>query len=71
MDGSHDNRSITLRILDGIYGVSFMLGPLALPFGLLMGKNVDDLWISFAALAVFIIVLIIKRKLEHAAQNDS
>jgi len=63
-----NNRSTMIRVLDGIYGVSFILGPLALPFVLLLGKNVEDRWISFVFSVIFIIVLIIKRKPEHIAQ---
>jgi hypothetical protein len=52
------------EILEVIYGVSLMLGPLILPIALLV-KDVEGRWISFVATPIFVVVFLIKKKLKQ------
>lgn len=67
-DYTHNN-GLLLKILDVIYGISFMLGPLTLPVALFV-KDVDNRWISFVACPIFVITLIIRKRSASKKSNN-
>lgn len=63
------SRDIMIRVLEGDYGLAFMLGPLAIPF-VLLGHDVNNWRISFVASVVFMAVAIMKRKITQNSKNS-
>lgn len=59
---NQSNKKTFLEVLNMVYGVTLMLGPLALPVAIL-ARNVEYRWVPFVATPVFILTMLIRRRL--------